>query len=72
MASALKSGSRRSSNGFSVMNIEPRFEPMALSTNERPGLPRVWATPGVSRAIFSTARLTSAVRSSDADRAVGC
>ena len=52
IASAVSDGSRRSSNGLRVMNIDAKFELMAFSTNDRPGMPSVWATPGVSRAIF--------------------
>ena len=34
--------------------MEPKFELMAFRTNDCPGMATVWATPGVSRAIFST------------------
>ena len=41
------------------MNIEPKLELIALSTNDWPGMPMVWATPGVSRTIFSILAITS-------------
>ena len=40
---------------------------MALRMNDRPRLEIVWATPGVSRAIFSILSMTSIVRSSEAE-----
>ena len=36
-----------------MMNIEPKFEPKALSTNDWPDRVQVCSTPGVSMAIFS-------------------
>ena len=47
-------GPRRSWNGLRMTNMEPKFELMAFRTNDSPGMASVWATPGVSRAIFST------------------
>ncbi len=40
---------------------------MALRMNDRPRLEIMWATPGVSRAIFSIFSMTSIVRSSEAE-----
>ena len=40
---------------------------MAFRTKDCPEKPAVWATPGVSRAIFSSAAVTSSVRSSEAE-----
>ena len=44
----------RSSNGSRTTNIEPKLELLACSRNDMPAMATVCATPGVSRAIFST------------------
>ena len=48
------------------MNIEPKFEPLAFSTNDWPVMPVACWTPGVFRAIFSIWRITASVRSVEA------
>ena len=49
------------------MNIEPKLELSAVSTNDRPETVTVCATPGVWRAIFSISVMASWVRWSDAE-----
>ncbi len=66
MASSLSSGSFRWENGSRVMNIEPKFEPLAPCTKEKPATVSVCATPLVLRAISSTFAKAALVRSSDA------
>ena len=58
---------RRFSNGSRVMNIEPKLEPLADCTKEKPATVRVWATPGCCRAIFSICARASSVRCNDAE-----
>ncbi len=74
IASAPCAGSRRCrGTSSSITNAEPRLEPMALRTNERPGLPRVCATPGVSRAIVSIlSHHLGRAAPARPSRAVGC
>ena len=67
MASACSSGFRRSSNGFRITNIEPKFELLALSSSDRPATPVVCLTPGISRVIRSMRSITSLVRCKDAE-----
>jgi len=44
--------------------VDRRFRAVV---DDVPGMATVWPTPGVSRAIFSTASVTSTVRSSEAE-----
>ena len=48
MASACSSGFCRSSNGLRITNIEPKFEPLAVSSSDRPATPVVCSTPGIA------------------------
>ena len=66
MASALRSEPCRSSNGLSMTYIEPRLGALAFRIKERPEMPTVCSTPGVSRAIFSIWAITVSVRSTEA------
>ncbi len=47
--------------------MEPKFEAFAASRNDNPETVIVWATPGVSRAIFSACASTSRVRRTEAE-----
>ena len=67
MASEYSSGERRSWNGLSVMNSVPKLELTPFMTNDWPGMSTVWATPGVSAAIFWMRSITATVRSSEAE-----
>ena len=50
-----------------MMNIEPKFDPTAFSTNDCPGMPIVWITPFVASARVSMRLRAATVRSSDAE-----
>jgi hypothetical protein len=67
MASADRLGSRRSSKSFRLMNIEPKFEPLADSANDCPVMPVMWRMPGIDRPISSSCLTTSSVRSIEAE-----
>jgi len=58
-------GFGRSSNGASMQNIEPKFEPLALSSIDWPVIVWVCRTPGVFLAICSMKFIVSWVRWSD-------
>ena len=62
MALALRSGLRRSSNGFRITYIDAQLD--AVPPPPEPTLVIVWATPGLSWVILSTLAMTSLVSSS--------
>ena len=66
MASSVSSGFLRSENGSRVMNIEPKFEPLAPCTKEKPATVSVCATPLVLRVMSSIFAKAALVRCSDA------
>ncbi len=49
-----------------MTNIEPKFDPFTDSAKDMPAMVSVWATPGMSLAIFSTTVKTCRLRWSDA------
>ncbi len=60
-------GSYRWSNGSKMQNIEPKFEPLALSSSDWPVTAWVKRMPGVSLAIRSHLSSTSLVFSSETE-----
>ncbi len=66
-------GAFLASNGSRMTNIEPKLELVAESTNDMPERLIVWATPGVSRVIFSTSpSASSKALGAMRNRGAGC